>query len=532
MIAAFFRRAALAPARQQMLRQAAAGHAAAVTATTLAGVGTGGGGAAWLGVVMLLDGILGGLLLVGWRLTQWPKTRALEALLVTPPAAFRSTLHELAVTVTAFALAYLAAAPVLLVAVALGWLQPAETLLAGTLGLLWGTAVGLAVTSWSYEPARLRKAGERLFLAGLGVYLLFVGLAGERALQWLAAGGADASAVRESVLGFHSGNPFAVALRLGGAEVFGAADGSLLTAVRWNLALPLVLMPALALRIACRLQPHYMEHHFGRRAVAAGSSGPGLRPLAWWAVRRVRRYSGNANVWLALGASALYAARLLAGDAWPTWMGGAVFAVYERLGGVAGLATALTVLAAVPAAYQFGLWDSTAAQRLQKLELLLLTDLGGRDYLRASLAASFDRGRWYALAAAVLILVGTVVGRLTPAHALFGAVGAVAMGTLHLGIGFRTLAKSSGGTWVGFTLSIALPLAQWFLWRAGWTGVASVLPAGAVYAAWTGTGPMLVPLTVFALELALAAWLLRSATDAFDRRLRSWYAANHGLATT
>ena len=40
------------------------------------------------------------------------------------------------------------------------------------------------------------------------------------------------------------------------------------------------------------------------------------RPLAWWAVRRVAHYSGRVNLWLAGGFCLLYAAYLVAGDAW------------------------------------------------------------------------------------------------------------------------------------------------------------------------------------------------------------------------
>ena len=43
---------------------------------------------------------------------------------------------------------------------------------------------------------------------------------------------------------------------------------------------------------------------------------------------------------------------------------------------------------AVPAAFQYGLWDSTVRDRCRRLELLLLTDLDGGRYWHASLAAA------------------------------------------------------------------------------------------------------------------------------------------------
>ena len=60
------------------------------------------------------------------------------------------------------------------------------------------------------------------------------------------------------------------------------------------------------------------------------------------------------------------------------------------------------MLAAVPAAFQYGLWDSTDQDRCRRLELLLLTDLSGDDYCHAALAAAWRRGRGYFVVAVVL----------------------------------------------------------------------------------------------------------------------------------
>src|SRR5207237_1306321 len=77
------------------------------------------------------------------------------------------------------------------------------------------------------------------------------------------------------------------------------------------------------------------------------------------------------------------------------WMGRAVFLLFDKWGGAPLVATALVVMSAVPAAYQFGLWDSTAQNRCKRLELLLLSELSGWDYFHASLSAAWKRAREY-----------------------------------------------------------------------------------------------------------------------------------------
>ncbi|WP_410971866.1 hypothetical protein, partial [Salmonella sp. SAL4445] len=77
-------------------------------------------------------------------------------------------------------------------------------------------------------------------------------------------------------------------------------------------------------------------------------------PLAWWAVRRVTKYSGRINLWLAGGFGVLYALFTVAGPHWPAWLGRQVFVMFDQFGGIPVLATGLVLLAAVPAAFQYG----------------------------------------------------------------------------------------------------------------------------------------------------------------------------------
>src|SRR5262249_60037960 len=89
-----------------------------------------------------------------------------------------------------------------------------------------------------------------------------------------------------------------------------------------------------------------------------------------------------------------------AGEAWPAWLSRQVFGIVDQWGGVPAVATGLVLLAAVPAAFQYGLWDASAADRCRRLELLLLTDLDGRDYWLAAAAAAWRRRRGYFAGAA------------------------------------------------------------------------------------------------------------------------------------
>src|SRR6266446_6781741 len=85
MIAAFFNLAAVSSSRQRTFRTVVASHLAGV-GFVLAGMQLVG---VWnprllLGNALLVAGIVEGALLVGWRLTQMPKSQALEFLLVSP----------------------------------------------------------------------------------------------------------------------------------------------------------------------------------------------------------------------------------------------------------------------------------------------------------------------------------------------------------------------------------------------------------------------------------------------------------------
>ena len=98
-----------------------------------------------------------------------------------------------------------------------------------------------------------------------------------------------------------------------------------------------------ALRAAWRMQAHFHELHYQPLIAPKGAKRPivGEQPLTWWAVKRVAHFSGRVNLWLAGGFGLMYAAYLVAGDAWPTWLGRVVFVMCDQAGGVPALTTGL-----------------------------------------------------------------------------------------------------------------------------------------------------------------------------------------------
>ena len=306
-------------------------------------------------------------------------------------------------------------------------------------------------------------------------------------------------------------------------------------ALAWPRMAGIVAATALAilfflLRSARRLVGHFHELHYlpARRKNERDQSTVGIHPLSWWAVRRVSGYSGRVNLWLATGISVAYSAYLLAGSHWPAWLGRGVFELFERAGGVPTLTTILVVLAAVPAAFQYGLWDSNRMERSRKLELLLLTRLTGIDYWRASAAAAWARGRGYFFAA---LLLWTAAAIAQP-QALLPYVDALAAGiilwVLYFALGFRAFTRGSSGGNLGLLLTIGLPVLAYALFRQGGSGASALIPPGAVYVAGSGGDNSLALLLGSTLATVIALLVSRRAIARCKPSLAAWYELNHG----
>jgi hypothetical protein len=531
MLKPFFVTAMLAPGRHLTFRRVVGFHVAvlAALAWSAARAETSGTLTA-VGYLALVLGIVEGAALVGWRLTQLPKSQALEFLLVSPVRPRRVFLAEALVGVSRFALVCLSGLPVLVGMVLAGVVEPADLWVLAAMPLVWGVVAGLGLTAWAYEPYRVRRVGELLGLLGVLVYLVVGILAGENLRLWLQKLPPEwAARLYQWVMVLHNGNPFGV--------VRNWFDPGRVPAVSWRQFEELHLLAAglialIGLRAAFRLKGHFHDRHY--RPItsdrAAQTRDVGERPLSWWAVRRVMEYSGRSNLYLAGGFSLLYAAYLVVADQWPPWMGRLVFQIFETWGGAPMVAAAMCVMAAVPAAFQFGLWDPTVTDRCKRLELLLLTELDAPDYWRASLAAAWRRGRGYLLIAAVLWLALAVSGRVAWYEAVAAAAGGALLWAFSFAVGFRAFSTANQANGVASLLTIGLPLLLFTLLRAGLVNLAALVPTAACYL------PLRDGLTWawaagFALTAAATVGLTRRGLARCVPELRRWYDANQGRKT-
>src|SRR5262249_28566254 len=121
MFSAFFALAAQSPTRQQTFRWLLVIHLALLLAAAwLVAVPDPVPAAPYLGHLLLLAGIVEGALLIGWRLTQMPKSQALEFLLVTSVQPPRVFVAEALVGLARLALLTLSGLPVLALLTAVG----------------------------------------------------------------------------------------------------------------------------------------------------------------------------------------------------------------------------------------------------------------------------------------------------------------------------------------------------------------------------------------------------------------------------
>jgi hypothetical protein len=255
----------------------------------------------------------------------------------------------------------------------------------------------------------------------------------------------------------------------------------------------------------------------------------GDRPLSWWAVRRVAEYSGAVNLWLASAFGVLYAVYLVAGTRWPAWLGRQAFVMFDQLGGVPAVTTALVLLAAVPAAFQYGLWDSSSHNRCRRLELLLLTRLGTHDYWNAAAAAAWRRGRGYLAVALVLWLAAVTAGRLSVMSLVAALAAAVVLWGLSFALGFGAFIRGLPASSLGLFLTAGLPLLTWGLSQTAGPLWAALLPPGGVYLSASGSVGLAACCGVLAAGLSSLA-LARLAFWRGEADLRRWYASQHGRA--
>jgi hypothetical protein len=525
MLGTVFRFAAVCPGRQHAFRWSVAAHL-----TLLAGcLGWVSrhpeNGAAATGYVLLTAGIVEGAVVLGWRLTQLPKSQALEFLFVSPVPPARLLVGEAVVGFCRLALITLSGLPILVLMTLAGFLSLIDVGPLLIMPLTWGAMTGLGLAVWAYEARAVRRWAERAMLVLMVIYLGVGVLAGEHLADWIKR---LPDSLGQSVLvgyeAFDRYNPFAV-LKLWFEDSSIPAWERMLGVQATASALAVLLLA----RCAGRLRGHFNERHhesaLDHRPGAAGS--PGERPLTWWAVRRVAEYSGRINLWLAGGFGALYALYTIAGSYWPSWMGRRVFIVFDEAGGVPVWATALVVLASVPAAFQYGLWDSNPHERCRRLEILLLTDLSAADYWHAAASAAWRRGRGYFAVALLLWIAAVWAGQMNYLQAAAALATGIVLWGLYFALGFRAFARGTQANRLGLSLTIGLPALAFFFQRLDWPIVAGLLPPGTVYHATVSIGS--VAFYIGAVCSALLMLLVtRVALRQCEQQLRRWYEKHHG----
>ncbi|MBI2808889.1 MAG: hypothetical protein HYX68_28235 [Planctomycetes bacterium] len=521
---AFFTLAAVSTNRQRTFRAILMGHLVMLSvlfggllfkpATT---------GPVLLGMIVLVAGIVEGALLIGWRLTQIPKSQALEFLLVSSVRPSTVLIAEALVGLTLLGMVTLGGVPILLIMALEGVIGIDDVPVLLAMPLVFGAVTGLGLTVWAYEPERVRRWGERLGILGILIYLIVGVLAGERLGAWLSGlpfdWGTDVVAFLRLL---HDYNPF-------GAMQFAMEQpGWAWTRLTWTLSIGIGLTGVLLIRGALRLHGHFHDEHYRPRMNQDNARRQAVsdEPLSWWAVKRVSRYAGRINVWLAGGFGLLYAAYAIAGPNWPTWLGRAVFDIFDRLGGLAMLATALMLLATVPAAFQYGLWDSNAHDRCRRLELLLLTDLDGASFWQAASAAACRRGRGYFVLAIFLLLAAAIAGQITWVQVAAGLSAGVILWGFYFTLGFRAFASGRQANQLGIALTVLFPLVTMLLAHTEWRNLAALMPPGSVYFASTGAASPWWLLSSLALAV-FTLWLARWSLQRCESDLRYWYDQNH-----
>lgn len=525
MFSPFFRLAGVSPTRQTTLRKVVAFHLLLLGASVFILLRMKpADGRSLLGHLLLCTGIVEGAVLVGWRLTQLPRSQALEFLLVSPVRPRPLFLAEAAVGLSFLALVSLAGLPILLILAAGGILDVCDPVPLILVPFTWGAITGLGLTAWAYESRLIRKRAGRLLMACVLFYLVVGVLAGENLRFWIDfLPPAWKGLFLRGFSRFHTHNPFGT-LSFWLTHDFVEAWER----VVWLQVVSSLLVLVLLWRASGRLQKHFHERHYDPVRDVSGEvrSAVGERPLSWWAVKRVSEYSGRINLWLAGGFSLLYALYTVAGDQWPAWMGRMIFQMCDQAGGVPVLCAGLVLLASVPAAFQYGLWDSSEQDRCRRLELLLLTELQPADYWHAAAAAAWARGKGYFGVAAFLWMAALLGGKMGIGEGVQAVAASVLLWSLYFALGFRAFARGAQANGLGMLLTVGLPLLAWGLVRAGFPVLAGWLPPGMVVrAADSGSTTWLVgPLLAAGLALFVARRSLREC----DRQLRAWYADHHG----
>src|SRR6516165_9787766 len=150
MVHVFLKMAFQSPGRQQAFRRTLVAHLALMGVLLLTqGAGAPRQPSVALGLTLLIAGIVEGAVLIGWRLTQLPKSQSLEFLLVTPLRPRRVFLAEAVVGLLRLGLVTFVGAPVLVLLAADGRLDALDVAVLLVMPFTWGAITGLGLTVWA-----------------------------------------------------------------------------------------------------------------------------------------------------------------------------------------------------------------------------------------------------------------------------------------------------------------------------------------------------------------------------------------------
>ncbi len=184
----------------------------------------------WL---QLLASLVIGACLVGWRVAQFPKSRAAEFHLVTPAADWQIILGEILGGAVKTVVVSGATLPFIAAMLGAGWIRLDAALAVFFVPLAGGLTAGLALAVAAYEPRWVRAWFERLTLLAILVYLVTLGLLGDYFLPIYVTWRARLSVFWDETL-LNSGdvlrylNPFALLGDVGGGS------GSSLACALWR----------------------------------------------------------------------------------------------------------------------------------------------------------------------------------------------------------------------------------------------------------------------------------------------------------
>ncbi|HEY1067213.1 MAG TPA: hypothetical protein VGE52_13925 [Pirellulales bacterium] len=484
----------------------------------------------------ILGALIGGAL-TGWRVTQFPKTRAAEFHLVMPVSDWVLVGSELLGGMLRSAFIVGAWSPLVLGMWGAGWIGPAQVVGLIAVPILFGWMVGIGLANIAFTSQRVRRILEWVTLLFLFVYLIFLGLLAEWTIPRLLAFQHELAMLELDTIWLEQlVNP----IRLIGTLYRDSED---LWARVLGVSVFLLSLCALgAARLVWRLRGHYLEENYGSHYDKKEFNKPiADEPLAWWTVRRVSRFKGRVNIYLGWGTVLLYSGWLLLGNAWPDWLGGNFLRVMRVFGGQAIIGAFAVQFGLVATAFLYGLWDSSARQRVGRLEVLLITPLSARDYAVAGAAAAWTRGRQYFYMALVVWCAAAAAGRISWGAVALAIFCTAAYALLFFAIAFRNFARvkteRAAGFW-GLGLSVGLFFASFVIFFR-WPVVGAMLPLGSLY---TLTSPITRaqvwtdlpwPALWSLIGLVHAAYaiggvvLLRDAMKTFDRDLRDWFSYHH-----